>query len=58
MIFEVDIIASFQIRKFRIREIKYLTKNHTVSGKSQYSLFDGMELRSKPMSLRITMEFS
>lgn len=27
MIFEVDIIASFQIRKFRIREIKYLTIN-------------------------------
>ena len=57
MIYEVDIImGSFQNRKLRIREIKGLAKNHTVSGKSQYFLLDRIELRWKPMFL-IMMDF-
>lgn len=50
MIYEVDTIASFQIRKLRIREIKYLPRDDS---KWQISLLllDGIELGSKPKFL-------
>lgn len=56
MAYEIDIIASFQIRKLRIREIKYLPKM-ALSGKSPYSLLDGVELGLKPKFLTV-MDFS
>lgn len=56
MIYEVDINASFQIRKLRIREIKYLPKM-TLSDKSHYFLLDRTELKSKSKFLTM-MGFS
>lgn len=55
MIYEVRIfIASFQIGKLRIREIKYIAKKLHCKWQILLLLLDGIELRSKPKFLTIT----